>query len=79
MPHHEDIKAWEDRADGTLVDNEAAMGADGLGMDAKSLEELVWNGLKESVDGGWRDLSEAEQLYYTWLHKYHGDPPDGTA
>lgn len=65
------IKGWEAKADEVLDQNEAAMGQQGLGMDAKSLEELVWSGLKESVTGGWRELSEAEQLYYDWIHKRH--------
>lgn len=64
---HEEIKKWEDKAGKTLEDNERIMGTE----DSRTLQELVWNGLKESVDGGWRELSEAEQLYYTWLHKHH--------
>lgn len=64
------VKAWIARADSVLADG---VQQDNSGMSAASLEEAVWFGLKESVDGGWRTEAEAEELYFNWVNKHHGD------
>lgn len=37
--------------------------------DTEILAELAWDGLKKSVEEGWRDQKTAEQLFYEWFKK----------
>lgn len=68
-PHslHDKIEAWEHRADSELELNRLAIGADGLGLTSEELKHLVWNGLQASVEAGYREPFECEQIYFNWF------------
>lgn len=71
IPHSitDNCRAWEAKASEELANEERFKDYAEI-PSADILQEMICEGLKESVAGGWRTEAEAEELYFDWIKKY---------